>query len=232
VSGTRGVVLHLEGASAGAPAALPPMDLALAAGELALIDAPDSGLAAAFADLCAGLLAPSAGTVRFLDRDWAELTADAAAALRGRIGRVFGDGGWVPHLDVATNVVLAALHHTRRPEAALRERAAELAIAFGLPGLPLVRPAQLLPADLARAACVRALLTEPRLLLLESPLRQGQAIEVARPLLDAIARLRRRGAATVWLTRTPQIWADPAIPARHRLRLSERGLARVAARAA
>jgi phospholipid/cholesterol/gamma-HCH transport system ATP-binding protein len=170
--------------------------------------------------------------VRFLGFDWSALTRDSASALRARIGRVFGDGGWIPHLDVATNVILPALHHTGRSEAALRERAAELAMLFGLPGLPLSRPARLPRDDLARAACVRALLGEPRLLLLESPLQRGVAIEIARPLLDACARLRRGGGAVIWLTRTAAIWNDPAIPAAHRLRLSDHGLAPAARPAA
>lgn len=218
-------ILELDAAAIAEPATLPPMSLRLAAGELALIDAPEPDLAAAFADLAAGLLPAAAGAVRFMGQDWAELTRDAAGALRGRIGRVFGDGGWIPHLDVATNVVLPALHHTGRSEESLRERAAELAMLFALPGLPLSRPGRLQREDLARAACVRALLGEPRLLLLESPLQRGIAIELAPPLLDACARLRRLGGAVIWLTRTPAIWNDAAIPCAHRLRLSDNGLA-------
>jgi phospholipid/cholesterol/gamma-HCH transport system ATP-binding protein len=224
VSSLVPAVLELDAAGMAEPATLPPMSLRLAMGELALIDAPEPELAAAFADLAAGLQPAATGTVRVLGQDWAELTRDAASTLRSRIGRVFGDGGWIPHLDVATNVVLPALHHTARSEAVLRERAAELAMMFGLPGLPLSRPSALPRDDLARAACVRALLGQPRLLLLESPLQRGIAIEIARPLLDACARLRRDGGAVVWLTRTPAIWNDPAIPAAHRLRLSDHGL--------
>jgi phospholipid/cholesterol/gamma-HCH transport system ATP-binding protein len=225
-------LLELDAAALAEPATLPPMTLRLAAGELALIDAQETDLAAAFADLAAGLLPAASGTVRCLGSDWAELTRDAASALRARIGRVFGDGGWIAHLDVATNIVLPSLHHTRLSEEALRGRAAELAMQFGLPGLPLSRPSQLPPDDLARAACVRALLAEPRLLLLESPLQRGGAIELARPLLDASARLRRGGAAVVWLTRTPAIWNDRSIPAAQRLRLSDQGLAPAVRRAA
>jgi phospholipid/cholesterol/gamma-HCH transport system ATP-binding protein len=222
-------VLELDAASLGT---LPPMTLCLGAGELALVDAPEPGLAAGFADLAAGLEPATSGAVRCLGQDWADLTHEAAMALRARIGRVFGDGGWIPHLDVATNLLLPALHHTDAREERLRERAAELCMLFGLPGLPLSRPARLPRNDLARAACVRALLMQPRLLLLESPLRQGVAMELARPLLDAIARLRRDGGAVIWLTRTPAIWDDPAIPAAHRLRLSDRGLAATTRRAA
>jgi phospholipid/cholesterol/gamma-HCH transport system ATP-binding protein len=221
-------VLELEAAALAEATSLPPMSLRLAAGELALIEAPEPSLAAAFADLAAGLLPAASGAVRFLGLDWAELTRDSASALRARIGRVFGDGGWIAHLDVATNVILPALHHTSRSEERLRERAAELAMQFGLPGLPLSRPAQLPRADLARAACVRALLGEPRLLLLESPLQRGVMLELERPLLDACARLRRGGGAVIWLTQTAAIWNDPAIPAAHRLRLSDHGLARAA----
>jgi phospholipid/cholesterol/gamma-HCH transport system ATP-binding protein len=211
-------------------AALPPLDLALAPGELALIDAPDPMHSAAFGNLCAGLAPLVAGRVRFMDRDWATLPEDSAAALRGRMGRVFAGGSWLPHLSVADNVLLPQLHHTRASEQALRERAAMLAQGFGLPGLPLVRPRDLSPAELARAACVRAFLGEPALLLLETPLGDRLVRDLAPPLLDALAGARARGAACLWLTRSSLVWEDRSFPTTYRLHLSDRGLTRASPR--
>ena len=126
-------------------------------------------------------------------------------------------------LDVAANVLLPQLHHTRHDPAALRDKAASLACAFGLPGLPLGRAADLPPRDLARAACVRALLGDPALLLLESPVRREFADFMA-PLLNAVAAARSRGAAAMWLTGSEAVWRDRAFPATQRWRLSEAGL--------
>lgn len=202
-----------------------PISLGLAAGDLLLVDAPDPDRASGLADLCAGLAPLAEGRARVLGHDWARLPRGHAAALRGRVGRAFGGGrGWIPYLSVADNVLLAQLHHTRIPEVEVRERAARLSAAFGLPGLPLGLPREQHPNDLARSACVRAFLGEPALLLLESPLLEGTAPDLLLPLLDRLVEARSRGAACLWLTRSALVWSDRSIPATRRLRLSERGL--------
>ncbi len=48
-------------------------------------------------------------------------------ALRGRIGRVFTSASWIGYLDVAANILLPQLHHTREDMDALRQRATLLA---------------------------------------------------------------------------------------------------------
>lgn len=199
------------------------VDLCLLSGEFALVDSRHSGQVAWLADLCSGLLPLAAGSVRFLGRDWSAMPWDYAAALRGRIGRVFRSGGWIGSVDVATNILLPQLHHTRDDPSSLRERAVALSCAFGLPGLPLVRPLELVASDLARAVCVRAFLGDPELILLESPV-QGRFITLIAPLLNALAAARDRGAAAIWFTRSDLVWNDLSFPATHRLRLGERGL--------
>ena len=161
--------------------------------------------------------------MRFLGRDWSAMPQDYAAAMRGRIGRVFLSGNWIDFIDVATNILLPQLHHTRDDPKDLRERAIALSCVFGLPGLPLVRPGDLAASDLARAACVRAFLGDPELILLESPV-QGRFNSLIAPLLDALAAARDRGAAAIWFTRSDLVWHDPSFPATHRLRLGEHGL--------
>ena len=84
-------------------------------------------------------------------------------------------------------------------------------------------PGDLAASDLARAACVRAFLGDPKLILLESPV-QGRFNSLIAPLLDALAAARDRGAAAIWFTRSDLVWHDLSFPATHRLRLGERGL--------
>ena len=199
------------------------IDLRLMAGELALVDARHAARPARLGDLCCGLVPLAAGRARFLGRDWSAVPPDYADALRGRIGRVFFSGSWIGFMDVSTNILLPQLHHTRDDRNELRDRATALCCAFGLPGLPLVRPGELAASDLARAACVRAFLGDPALVLLESPV-QGRFTNLMPPLLNALAAARDRGAAAVWFTRHDLVWRDPSIPATMRLRLGERGL--------
>jgi phospholipid/cholesterol/gamma-HCH transport system ATP-binding protein len=197
--------------------------LQLVPGDFALIDAADGEQSAQFGDICCGIAPLAEGSVRFMGRDWARVPDDFAAALRGRIGRIFTNGGWVEFLDVAANILLPQLHHTRHDARELRDRAADLASHFGLPGLPLERPTDLSPRDLARAACVRAFIGDPVLLLLEHPV-SGQFSDLKAAILDSIARARARGAAAIWLSRSELVLRDQAFPANQRWRLDATGL--------
>lgn len=202
---------------------MPPVSLQLFPGELALIETNDPRRAAWFADLCCGFIRLAEGTVTFLGRDWTAMTRDHAAALRGRIGRVFAEGGWIEFVDMGTNVLLPQLHHTRRDVREVREEAAKLAYQFGLPGLPMGSPRDLSTKDLARAACIRAFLGEPALLLLESPL-QGRFPDLMASLVETLTSARQNGAAAIWLSSNDLVWRDRSIPVTHRLRLREYGL--------
>lgn len=173
---------------------------------------------AGLADACAGIIEPGSGSVHFLGRNWAELPPDQANALRGRIGRVFKTGNWINHLSLLDNMLLPQRHHTRRPERMLHDEAGKLAQQFGLPGIPIGLPGDLTEADLQRAACVRAFLGRPSLILLEEPT-SGIFLEIISALMGAVRDARDRGAAVIWLTRKDLIWNDQTLPGTHRYRL-------------
>lgn len=198
-------------------------ELAIAPGELVLVDARDSTLAAGFADLCCGVRPPDEGAIRFLGHDWSRQPHEMADALRGQIGRVLADPGWLPFLDTTTNVLLPQLYHTRQTLDVLRERAAGLAEEFGLPGLPGGSIQRLAPEDLARAGFIRAFLGRPKLVVLESPV-HGRLGDLIPALLRRISEVQDRGGAAIWLTRSRLVWEDRTFPATQRLRLSHHGL--------
>ena len=202
------------------------LDLTLESGALALVDARDPMLAAGFADLCCGLHHPEEGEVRFLQRDWSRQPLEMADALRGLIGRVLSEPGWVRFLDAGTNIMLQQLHHTRVEREALREEAARLAETFGLPGLPSGQISELSPGDLVRAGFVRAFLGAPKLVILESPV-QGLHQSVVPALIDKLLEVGDQGGAAIWLTRSRLIWDDATFPATHRLRLDHHGLSSI-----
>jgi phospholipid/cholesterol/gamma-HCH transport system ATP-binding protein len=191
------------------------VSLRLAPGELALVRLERGVVRLPLADAAEGLAEHYDGTAKFLGRDWRSVPAGEGAALRGRIGRVFdavgaAGTGWVSNLDVDENVMLAQRHHTRRPSLEIEAEAAKLARMFGLPGLPRGRPAQTRAPDLRRAACVRAFLGTPDLILLERPT-QGVYPEIMAPLINAVRSARARGAAVVWLNDNPAVWGDRGI---------------------
>jgi phospholipid/cholesterol/gamma-HCH transport system ATP-binding protein len=217
-------VLMLD-AARGEGASLPhgALNLALSAGDFALVEIPGPRHSAAFADLCTGLVPLVSGSVRFLGREWHGLPEHHADALRGRIGRLFHRPMRTDTGDVTNRILLRRLHHTRVPEDSLREEAALLAQRFGLPGLP-VGPARLLSEpDLLRAACVRAFVGEPRLLILELPL-VAQHGTLLQALLAACAEARGRGASVMWLASMGPALRDRSAMPTHRLRLDDSGL--------
>jgi phospholipid/cholesterol/gamma-HCH transport system ATP-binding protein len=199
------------------------LDLRLMPGDCALIETHDPERAAAFADLCSGIIGLRQGAVRFAGFDWTELRPDEAFALRGRIGRIHQKGAWPEMLRTHVAIMLGPLHHTREPEQSIVRSAVELARALGLPGLPLVRPDRLNEGDLIRAACVRAFMGRPRLLLLESAISVNHA-ELTAPLLDLLSHALNRGAAAICFTRDVPFWQAQSFPLTHRLHLLEDGL--------
>lgn len=179
-------------------------------GELALVQLEAGHLRTPLADAAQGLVEPLQGSVHFLGESWAEMPLAAKAAARAKIGRVFEEPGWIAELAMDENIVLLQRHHSRRSLASIRDEASELARRFSLPGLPLGTPAEMRAPDLRRAACVRAFLGEPELLILERP-SAGIYPEVMPALMASVRAARERGAAVLWTTDNPEELRDPGI---------------------
>jgi phospholipid/cholesterol/gamma-HCH transport system ATP-binding protein len=194
------------------------LSLSVYSGDLVLIRLTRLEQTSTFADTCAGIIQPATGAVYFLGRNWPELSPDQANALRGRIGRVFRTGNWINHLSLLENILLPQRHHTRRSVRQLRDEAGDLAQQFGLPGVPLDLPGDIPAADLQRAACVRAFLGRPALIVLEEPT-AGIYLEIISALVNAVREARERGAAVIWLTRKNLMWNDQTLPVTQRYRL-------------
>jgi phospholipid/cholesterol/gamma-HCH transport system ATP-binding protein len=187
-------------------------------GELLLVRIERENERLPLADVTEGLVSPDRGSVTFLGEDWQSMSADYAAAQRGRIGRLFEDEGWISNLDVDQNITLAQRHHTRRSEQDIIDEALQLARVFGLPGLPRGRPEAMRRWDLRKAACIRAFLGQPVLLILEQPER-GVYADLMAPLINAVRSARRRGAAVLWMVTDPKIWNHSGIHPTKRARM-------------
>ncbi len=170
------------------------------------------------ADAAEGLVLAAQGDVKFCGEDWHGMSADHAAAQRGKIGRLFDDEGWISDVDVDENIMLAQRHHTRRSEEEIREEAVKFARMFGLPGLPRGRPGRVRRWDLRKAACVRAFLGQPVLVIIEQAVR-GVYADLTAPLVNAVQAARRHGAAVLWTLTDPQIWNYPGLRATSRAKM-------------
>jgi phospholipid/cholesterol/gamma-HCH transport system ATP-binding protein len=190
--------------------ALCDVSFALGPGDLMLVLLDAEHLLLPLADAAQGLVPPLQGRITFRGEDWQTLPADRAARHRGHIGRIFPEAGWVSNLDIDENITLAQRHHTRRPVPAITDEAATLSRQFGLPGLPLGKIVQLRRQDLQKAACVRALLGEPVLIIAEDPTRHVYA-DIIAPLVNMLFAARQRGAAVLWVTSNPKVWNDAGL---------------------
>ncbi len=204
--------------TSGVAAASDEVSLSIYGGDLVLIRLARLEQTTAFADACAGIIEPTSGSVRFLGRNWTKLPPDQANALRGRISRVFKTGNWINHLSLMDNILLAQSHHTRRSTRQLCDEAGQLAQLFGLPGLPLGLPGDFTETDLQRAACARAFMGQPSLIVLEEPT-SGIFLDIISALMSAVRDVLERGAAVIWLTRKERIWKDQTLPVTRRYRM-------------
>lgn len=138
--------------------------------------------------LVAGALQPMRGRIR-ID----ELTVAAAGAAplpleRRGIGWVFQDGKLFPHLSVRDNLLFGSRLRAARPHS-LRLGFDMVVEVLGLAGLLGRHPRDLSGGERQRTAIGRALLSQPRLLLLDEPLASLDAARRAE-ILDLLARVR------------------------------------------
>lgn len=199
------------------------------AGDLVLIQVVDLHQAELWADLAVGLLTPEDGHVSILGNDLSDLDSESRNWLRGRVGRVFSRGNWMDRLSLMDNILLSARYHSARDHGELKAQASALAASFGMPGIPLGMPDRVPRVDLQRAACVRAFLGNPLLVILEDPTYAAHA-DLLKPLVDAIRAARDRAAAVLWFSPSAEIWRDSSIPVTRRYRMAGNELMEVARR--
>jgi ABC-type ATPase involved in cell division len=195
------------------------LGFSLAPGALAVVLLEKEQIRNPLADTAEGLVAPVRGTVTFLGEDWQTMGPDRVAAQRGKIGRVFEGESCLSDLDVDQDITLAQRHHTRRPVKEIEQEAIQLCRVFGLAGLPRGPASNARRQDLQKAACARAFLGAPALILLENPT-AGVYADVIGPLIDTVREARQRGAAVLWTTNELQVWSHPELRATARCRMS------------
>ena len=119
-------------------------------------------------NMIAGLLRPDRGTIA-IDGETLDDTAGRThvPAYRRRIGYVFQDARLFPHLDIRQNLDYGRRMNRLADVPAQRARVTDL---LDIGGLLDRRPGQLSGGERQRVALGRALLAQPRLLLLDEPM--------------------------------------------------------------
>jgi len=191
--------------------ALGPVSLSVAAGEAVALVGPSGCGKSTALRLLAGLEAPARGTV-------------ARAAGRGETAVVFQAPTLAPWLSARANVALPLeLAGVTKGEALARADAALERV--GLTAAKAARPAQLSGGMAMRVSLARALVTEPRLLLLDEPFAALDEI-TRRALADDVLAL--------WATARPAIVfvthnVEEAVYMASRVVVMTRGPGRIAA---
>ncbi|MFC7542452.1 ABC transporter ATP-binding protein [Siccirubricoccus deserti] len=157
------------------------VSLRLEPGRITALVGPNGSGKSTLVNVVSGIYRPTAGKVRFGERDITGLSDHQVAA--ARVVRTFQDPRLVPHFTVRENLLLGAHRLLRHSGAAatlglpgaIAEEAEHLAMAeavLALAGLTEVadRPIDTLPYGTRRMAEVgRALLARPRVILLDEP---------------------------------------------------------------
>ncbi len=133
-------------------------------GEIVGLIGPNGAGKTTLFNMIAGVFPPDRGTIRLSGRDLVGLKPHQTCA--AGIGRTFQIVRPFPHLTVAENVLIGALHAEKKMHAA-RTRAAEVLALVGLDAKAAQKAGTLTLPERKCLEVARALATRPRLLLLD-----------------------------------------------------------------
>jgi osmoprotectant transport system ATP-binding protein len=143
------------------------LDLSIAPGRTTALIGPSGCGKSTLLRLIIGLVEPDSGTVEI---GGTKLTRATALDVRRGLGYVIQDGGLFPHLSARNNVVLMARFLGWEPDK-INIRLSELAELTRFPTAGLDRfPAELSGGQRQRVSLMRALMLDPKVVLLDEPL--------------------------------------------------------------
>ena len=174
------------------------MDLAVEEHEVVCLIGP-SGCGKSTLLRCVDLLDPiDAGSIRL---DGVDITARGVDtnAVRRRIGIVFQSFNLFPHMTVLDNVTLGARRAQKRGRRESEEQAHGLLARFGLDDKADEYPNRISGGQNQRAAIVRALMSDPEILLLDE-VTSALDPELVSEVLGVIRELAGRGLTMVLAT--------------------------------
>ena len=174
--------------------ALADIDLAIGAGEFVSLLGPSGCGKSTLLKLIAGLAAPTAGMI-----DWPQSAYDAQGVPDRLLDFVFQEPTLLPWRTVADNVRLPLmLAGTRKREA--QERVEEALAQVGLSAFATSHPRQLSGGMKMRVSIARALVTRPKILLMDEPFAALDEITRTKLNNDLLELYARKGLTVIFVT--------------------------------
>lgn len=185
------------------------VSLTVGSGELVLLVGPSGSGKTTLLGILGGLVTPTSGDVRVQGSSLVSMRDHHRTAYRrSHVGFVFQELALVPEMTLLENVLLPLV--PRGVTHADRERAQALLERFGLGARSGTRAGRLSGGERQRGAIARALVHEPRILLLDEPTAHVDA-ENAAGLLELLVRLASEGKTIVATTHDPRLASDPRV---------------------
>jgi putative ABC transport system ATP-binding protein len=185
--------------------ALRDVSLILEKGAFAAVVGPSGSGKSTLLHLLGALGRPDEGSIQIAGVDLCTTPADQLADFRlHRIGFVFQAFNLLPVLSVEENLeFVAALQGRTKPQRT--QRAAELLRTVGLEDIRDKRPNELSGGQQQRVAVLRAIMTEPAIVLADEPTANLDSANAA-ILLDMMERMNReKGITFLFSTHDPQV---------------------------
>lgn len=189
--------LHQVSRSFGGLRAVRDVDMEVLPARVTGLVGPNGAGKTTLVNLISGLLFPSSGSVQFAGREIGRLQPHAVA--RAGIARTFQTVRLLPRASVRDNILVSFDRRTRSSAAArllglpsyrreqrdLAARVDDLLTAFGMTGLAEIPAGEISYGHQRRVEIIRALATDPRVLLLDEPaagLNDTEAVALARSI--------------------------------------------------
>lgn len=181
------------------------VDLTLHRGETCAIVGPSGSGKSTLLALCAGLDAPTSGSVRISGQDLGAMDEDGRASVRNRhVGFVFQNFQLLPTLTALENVLVPAELRGQRPEPGLARALLER---VGLGERTDHYPTQLSGGEQQRVALARAFINRPEILFADEPTGNLDGDTAARITELLFGLNAEAGTALVLVTHDPELAA-------------------------
>jgi putative ABC transport system ATP-binding protein len=198
-------ISQTRGSGRRAVQALRDVSLSIAAGEFVLLEGPSGAGKTTLLAVAAGLLTPTAGTVKLAGQSLGALSsAECRRQRAGCVGFVFQRSNLLPQLTLWDNVLLmVAIGGVPRTEG--EGEATQLLQALGIAGLAQRYPRELSGGEEQRAAVARALVHRPTIVLADEPTGNLDGVS-GKAVAERLAGLAaERGTAVLVATHDPRL---------------------------